>query len=49
MAHLRDGRIVSHGTHTDLLAQDPRYRSLVARDTDISDDSDDDSLEEVKV
>ncbi|WP_406078989.1 ABC transporter ATP-binding protein [Micromonospora sp. NBC_00858] len=31
VAHLRAGRIVATGTHTDLLDQDPGYRYLVAR------------------
>jgi len=44
VAHLRDGRIVSAGTHTDLLDRDPLYRSLVSRDADIDDI--DDSLEQ---
>ncbi|WP_244298282.1 ABC transporter transmembrane domain-containing protein [Micromonospora cremea] len=33
VAHLRAGRIVATGTHTDLLDQDPGYRHLVARDS----------------
>ncbi|MET8311124.1 ABC transporter ATP-binding protein [Micromonospora sp. NPDC005173] len=33
VAHLRAGRIVATGTHTDLLDQDPGYRHLVARGT----------------
>ncbi|MGW3604601.1 ABC transporter ATP-binding protein [Micromonospora sp. NPDC005161] len=33
VAHLRAGRIVATGTHTDLLHQDPGYRHLVARDS----------------
>ncbi|WP_231930148.1 ABC transporter ATP-binding protein [Micromonospora coriariae] len=33
VAHLRAGRIVATGTHTDLLQQDPGYRHLVARDS----------------
>ncbi|RLP81999.1 ABC transporter ATP-binding protein, partial [Micromonospora sp. BL4] len=33
VAHLRTGRIVATGTHTDLLDQDPGYRHLVARDS----------------
>lgn len=40
VAHLRAGRIVSTGAHTDLLEQDPHYRALVSRDTDIDDAAD---------
>ena len=39
VAHLRHGRIAGTGHHTELLAQDPLYRSLVSRDADIDDDS----------
>lgn len=39
VAHLRDGRIVSHGNHTELLAQDRLYRSLVSRDADIDEEA----------
>jgi ABC-type multidrug transport system fused ATPase/permease subunit len=35
VAHLRDGRIVATGRHTELLEHDPSYRALVARDADI--------------
>jgi len=34
VAFLRGGRVVATGRHTDLLARDPAYRALVARDTD---------------
>jgi ABC-type multidrug transport system fused ATPase/permease subunit len=33
VAHLRAGRIVGTGSHTDLLERDPDYRRLVARDS----------------
>jgi len=32
VAYLRDGRVVATGSHTELLARDPGYRALVARD-----------------
>jgi ABC-type multidrug transport system fused ATPase/permease subunit len=31
---LADGRVVADGRHDDLLAGDPAYRSVVARDLD---------------
>lgn len=34
VAHMSAGRIVATGTHSELLAIDPGYRALVARDTD---------------
>jgi ABC-type multidrug transport system fused ATPase/permease subunit len=37
VAHLRGGRIVATGTHAELLEQDPTYRALVARDSDVTD------------
>jgi ABC-type multidrug transport system fused ATPase/permease subunit len=40
VAHLREGRIVATGTHTELLEQDPGYRALVARDSDIDEPTD---------
>jgi ABC-type multidrug transport system fused ATPase/permease subunit len=36
VAHLRDGRIVATGTHAELLDQDPSYRALVSRDSDVA-------------
>jgi ABC-type multidrug transport system fused ATPase/permease subunit len=38
VAHVRGGRVVATGRHTDLLADDPSYRALVARDADIEDE-----------
>jgi ABC-type multidrug transport system fused ATPase/permease subunit len=35
VAYLRDGRIVSRGTHAGLLERDADYRALVSRDADI--------------
>ncbi|MEU3249341.1 ABC transporter ATP-binding protein [Streptomyces sp. NPDC006997] len=32
--HLVDGKVAAHGTHEGLLAYDPGYRGLVARDAD---------------
>ncbi|PAZ16237.1 ABC transporter, partial [Streptomyces sp. SA15] len=32
--HLVDGKVAASGSHARLLAEDPGYRSLVARDTD---------------
>ena len=37
VAHLREGRIVNTGSHTELLERDSLYRALVARDADIDD------------
>jgi ABC-type multidrug transport system fused ATPase/permease subunit len=37
VAHLRDGRIVATGTHTELIDQVPSYRALVSRDSDVDD------------
>ncbi len=34
VAHLRHGRVVSTGTHLELLENDPSYRALVARDVE---------------
>jgi ABC-type multidrug transport system fused ATPase/permease subunit len=31
VAHLRDGRVATTGTHADLIERDPHYRALVAR------------------
>ena len=35
VAHLRGGRVVSTGTHAELLERDRDYRALVSRDSDI--------------
>jgi ABC-type multidrug transport system fused ATPase/permease subunit len=35
VAYLRDGRIASTGTHGELLDQDPSYRGLVSRDSEV--------------
>lgn len=35
VAHLRDGQIISVGTHAELLKNDDGYRALVSRDSDI--------------
>jgi ABC-type multidrug transport system fused ATPase/permease subunit len=35
VAHLRDGRVISTGTHAELLERDRDYRALVSRDSDI--------------
>lgn len=40
VAHLRAGRIVATGTHADLLAADPGYRALVARNDGDPDETD---------
>jgi ABC-type transport system involved in cytochrome bd biosynthesis fused ATPase/permease subunit len=32
--HLVDGKVAATGTHRELLARDPGYRALVARDAD---------------
>lgn len=34
VCHLVDGRVAAVGTHQELLASSPRYRDLVARDTE---------------
>ncbi|MDG4833406.1 ABC transporter ATP-binding protein [Solwaraspora sp. WMMD1047] len=34
VAYLRDGRVVATGSHAELLAREPGYRALVARDTE---------------
>ncbi|MEV0716577.1 ABC transporter ATP-binding protein, partial [Asanoa sp. NPDC050611] len=34
VAFLRGGRVAATGRHADLLARDPAYRALVARDAD---------------
>jgi ABC-type multidrug transport system fused ATPase/permease subunit len=41
VAHLRGGRIVATGSHAELLEQDPSYRALVSRDSDVADESTD--------
>jgi ABC-type multidrug transport system fused ATPase/permease subunit len=38
VAHVCGGRVVATGRHTELLAADPSYRALVARDADIEDE-----------
>jgi ABC-type multidrug transport system fused ATPase/permease subunit len=39
VAHLRDGRVVNHGNHNELLAEDRLYRGLVSRDADIDEEA----------
>jgi ABC-type multidrug transport system fused ATPase/permease subunit len=35
VAFLVDGRVVAVGTHADLLADDPAYRTVVVRDVEV--------------
>ncbi|WP_338895977.1 ABC transporter ATP-binding protein [Streptomyces sp. TG1A-60] len=45
--HLVDGKVAATGTHRELLAREPRYRALVARDAGEEEDTDETAVEEV--
>jgi ABC-type multidrug transport system fused ATPase/permease subunit len=45
--HLVDGKVAARGTHRELLAGEPGYRALVARDAGEEGDADESAVEEV--
>ncbi|MDX2617458.1 ABC transporter ATP-binding protein [Streptomyces stelliscabiei] len=45
--HLVDGKVAARGTHRELLADEPGYRALVARDAGEEGDADESAVEEV--